>query len=288
MITVNVRLLSNHTNASMKLLYLTICSLSLVLGACNSSGKTETKTTDSTQQLLISIRDSIRNFPNEPRLRYNLAIVYKNAGQYREALAILDSLNVQSPDSTDPYLYFSTMFQKSELYEQLKDTMNAIRTLEQFVQPGELTIAGLNLARLYAETKNPRAIPIADSMIRNDEEQAAPEPHYFKGIYYYNTGDFSKAVAAFDESIRNDYTFLDAHLEKGISLYQLKKYAEAIKAFDVALQVSNTFSDAYYWKGRAQLAMGNRDEARLNFERAYGLDKEFVAAKEAADSLDNR
>jgi hypothetical protein len=31
--------------------------------------------------------------------------------------------------------------------------------------------------------------------------------------------------------------------------------------------------------------MGNRDEALLNYKRAYGLDKTFTEAKEAADSL---
>ncbi len=269
----------------MKFFLLTICFLSISFLSCNTGSRSEVKTTDTIQQLLLKIRDSIKEFPNEPRLRYNLAIVYKDAGRFRDALAVFDSLNVIAGDTTDPFLYFNTMFQRSELYEQLNDTINAIKTLEAFVQPGELTMAGLNLARLYAETKNPRALPISDSMIKNDVEQAAPEPEYFKGIYYYNTGNFEKAVIAFDESIRKDYTFLDAHLEKGISLYQLKKYPEALQAFDLALKVSNTFSDAYYWKGRVQMAMGNNQEAKLNFQRAFGLDKSFTAAKEAADSI---
>jgi tetratricopeptide (TPR) repeat protein len=76
---------------------------------------------------------------------------------------------------------------------------------------------------------------------------------------------------------------MDAHLEKGISLYQLKKYPEALNAFDIALQVSGTFADAYYWKGRVQEAMGLKEEAKQNYQRALGLDREFTAAREALE-----
>ena len=269
---------------SMKVLRLTLSFISVLLVACNSNSTTETKTTDTLQQLVNKIRDSIARYPDEPRLRYNLAIVYKNAEQYQQALAVLDSLPISRSDSSDPFLYFNTMFQKADIYEQLSDTIKAIQTYEEFVQPGELTIAGFNLARLYAETKNPKTLSIVDSMLRYDE-LSAPEPDYFRGIYYFNTGDFAKAAAAFDESIKKDYTFLDAHLEKGISYYKMKKYAEAISAFDIALQVSNTFADAYYWKGRAQEALGDRIEAKKNYERAFGLDKTFIDAKNAADTL---
>jgi hypothetical protein len=62
------------------------------------------------------------------------------------------------------------------------DTANAIKTLEFFVIPGELTEAGLQLANLYAETENPRTIAFCDSMNKNDESKRDPNPDYLKGF----------------------------------------------------------------------------------------------------------
>jgi hypothetical protein len=37
--------------------------------------------------------------------------------------------------------------------------------------------------------------------------------------------------------------------------------------------------------GKCQEALGQKDEAKLNYQRAYELDKTFTDAKEAADNL---
>jgi len=253
--------------------------------ACNSSLENNVKTTDSLEQLLGLIRDSIYKYPAEPRLKYNLAIIYKNSGKYKEALAVLDSMNIQPKDNPDPYLYFNYMFQKSELQLLIGDTVNAIKTLEQFVMPGELTQASLNLANLYAETNNPKTIPFCDAIMKFDSAASVPELNYFKAIYYYNTGEFEKALKELDESIRKDYNFLDSYMEKGRILYNQEKFNDAIKVYNIALSVSSTFADAYYWKAKCQEALGQKEEAKLNYQRAYGLDKSLIEAKEAAERL---
>lgn len=269
----------------MKNLLLLFISGTILLYACNSSSEHNIKTTDSLEQLLGPIRDSINKYPAEPRLKYNLAIIFKNGGKYKEALAVLDSMNIQPKDNPDAYLYFNYMFQKSELQVLTGDTINAIKTLERFVMPGELTQASLNLANLYAETNNPKTIPFCDAIMKYDSAASVPELNYFKAIYYYNTGDYEKALKELDESIRKDYNFLDAYMEKGRILYNQKKYNDAVKVYNLALSVSSTFADAYYWKGKCQEELGMHEEAKLNYQRAYGLDKTLVEAKEAAERL---
>ncbi len=64
-----------------------------------------------------------------------------------------------------------------------------------------------------------------------------------------------------------------------------KKYTEALKTFQLANTISATFPDAYFWMGRCQEAIGQKEEAKLNYQRAYGLDNSFTEAKEAADRL---
>ncbi len=128
-----------------------------------------------------------------------------------------------------------------------------------------------------------KSVALCDSLIKIDTLNNHAEPYYYKGIYYSNIGDKQKAIQLFDQAIQNDYYYLNAHIEKGRVLYEQKKYAEALKVFKLPNTVSPDFADAWYWIGKCQEAMGQKEEARLNYQRAYGLDKTFTEAKEAAD-----
>jgi TolA-binding protein len=65
----------------------------------------------------------------------------------------------------------------------------------------------------------------------------------------------------------------------------MKKYSEALAVFNLCLTVSPKFADAYYWIGKCQEATGKKEDARINYERAYNLDPNLVEAKSAADKL---
>jgi tetratricopeptide (TPR) repeat protein len=253
--------------------------------SCNNSTENSVKSTDKLELILNSIRDSISKYPDNPKPKYNLAIVLQDAGRYKEAVLALDSMNLLKGDTADPRLYFDYLFKRAELLEFAGDTTEAIKTLELFVAPGELTQAGIRLANLYAETKNPKTIFFTEEMKKNDSSGNDPYPAYFKGIYYYNTEELDKALVYFDESIRKDYNFMEAYLEKGTILYKQKKYNAALKTLDLSLKVSGSFSDAYFWKAKCEEALGLIPEAKLNYQRAYGLDNTLTEAKERAEKL---
>ena len=262
-----------------------------ILFACNNNSThvtSEQQTQDSLQQLLQSFRDSLKKYPTDTLLKYNLVLTLQEAGRYREAVNVLDSMNItMMGDSTQMKVYLNYLFKRSELLVLAGDTANAIKTLEFFIIPGELTEAGLQLANLYAETRNPKTIAFCDSMNKNDESKRDPNPDYLKGVYYYNIGDHTKALELFNSCIKKDYTFLDAYMEKGSILYKQSKFKEAMDVFDIAIKVSNTFADAHLWKGKCQEALGQKEEAKISYQRAYAFDKTLTEAKEAADRIKN-
>ena len=143
------------------------------------------------------------------------------------------------------------------------------------------------MANLYAETKNPKAISICDSMNKNDESKRDPNPDYLKGVYYYNIDDYENALKQFNSCIKKDYTFLDAYMEKGRILYKQNNYDEAIKVYDLAIAVSNRFADAHFWKAKCQEALGHKDDAKISYQRAYAFDKTLTEARDAADRINN-
>jgi tetratricopeptide (TPR) repeat protein len=74
-------------------------------------------------------------------------------------------------------------------------------------------------------------------------------------------------------------------MDKGQTYYDQKKYAEALKTFQLTTTVFPSESLPYFWLGKTQQALGDKNEARLNYQRAYGLDKTFTEAKDSADRL---
>ena len=255
--------------------------------ACNNHSTNQLETKDSLQQLLQDFRDSIKKYPTDTLLKYKLVLTLQDAGRYKEAVNVLDSMNISWGDSAQMKVYFDYLFKRTELLVLAGDTASAIKTLEFFVIPGELTEAGLQLANLYAETKNPKAISICDSMNKNDESKRDPNPDYLKGVYYYNIDDYENALRQFNSCIKKDYTFLDAYMEKGRILYKQNKCDEALKVYDLAIAVSNRFADAHFWKAKCQEALGHRDEAKISYQRAYAFDKTLTEAKDAADRIKN-
>ena len=269
---------------------LALFSFVIIAFACtNNNGQISgsQQTQDSLQRLAQGLRDSLKKYPNDTLIKYNLVLTLQEAGRYREAVNVLDSMNIPMGDSTQMKVYVSYLFKRSELLTLAGDTAKAIESLEFFVIPGEQTEAGLQLANLYAESRNPKTLSICDSMNKYDESKKDPNPDYLKGVYYYNINDYTKALEQFNSCIKKDYTFLDAYMEKGRILYKQSKFTEAMEVYDLAINVSNTFADAHFWKGKCQEALGQKAEAKISYQRAYAFDKTLTEAREAADRISN-
>ena len=224
------------------------------------------------------LETSVRKFPDNPEFRRRLSEAYFQAGRSKEAMDQYDTL--LEADS----LNFEAWYEKALLLVELGDTAAAIDALARSYSLQPLTMNGLALANLYAETKNPLAITVADDLIRKDS-LAVLDPLYVKGIYYSNTRQYPQALEQFEQCIRTDWKFTDAYIEKGIILYELKNIDEALQTFKMATTVSPANPDAYYWQGRCYEAASKKDEAMDNYIRAFSLDRKFTEAKEAIERL---
>jgi tetratricopeptide (TPR) repeat protein len=226
------------------------------------------------------LSDALKKFPGSIQLQLNLAEAYADKKSNREAIAVCDRLLKQQPFQLDALLL------KSSLQEEENDLQGSIQTLEQarrFAPDNDDVCYGL--AFKYAQAGDPKTISLCDSLIRYDSNSRKAEPYYFKGVYYSNINEKAKALDLFDQALQKDYGFLDAYMDKGKIFYDQKKYAAAEKVYQLALTVSPGYADAYYWLGKCQQALGRKEDAKLNYQRAYGLDHSLTEAKQAADSL---
>jgi len=229
---------------------------------------------------IVFANEALKKFPESLLLHLALVRAYDARNMTDQALAACDRLLAKQPDQVN------TLMLKASLLEKKEDSSGMIDVLEKahLLLPASLEISE-KLAYQYAESKNSKAPALADSLIMNDTLKLHPGFYYIKGLYYSNIKDRANAIRLFDETIRHDHRYLNAYIEKGKILLDQKKTAEAFKTFQLANTVSPAFPDAWFWMGKCQETMGQKEEAKLNYEKAYGLDRTFQEAKEAAERL---
>ena len=224
-------------------------------------------------KLLLECR---RRYPSNPSFSNMLGDLYQQSGKMKEALQVYD--DQLRTDSTN----FEAWYEKGLLLQKAKDTAGALLALRKAYSLQPITTYALELAHLYAESGNNEALALADEVLRKDLNHELVDPIFIKGIYYSNTGLYTKAIVQFDSCIARDWKFTDAYLEKGIALFHQKKYEEALGIFQLSIRVSNTYPDGYYWIGRCYEASAHKEEALIFYQRALALDKDFT---EAADGI---
>jgi tetratricopeptide (TPR) repeat protein len=229
---------------------------------------------------VIFLNRALKDLPHSYELRLLLARSYNDINKTIDALKICGELLTLYPNNIEILLL------QSDLLEKRGDISRSIIPLEKAhnITPGNLEIA-LKLAYKYAETKNPKVLALCDSLIKRDSMKLHADPYYVKGDYYANINDKAKAIQLFDETIRHNYNYLNAYIEKGKILLEQNKTNDAYKTFKLCNTIDPAFPDAYFYIGKCHEVLGQKEDAKLSYEKAYSLDKEFSEAKDAAERM---
>jgi len=226
------------------------------------------------------LESALKDLPESYLLKVVLARALNEQGKTDEALALCNNILAKDANS------ISVLKLKADILDRKGDSVNTIATLRQAYQlaPQDIELNYM-LALKYAESKDGRVLALCDSLIKADSLGIHAEPYYYKGIYYSNIHNNEKALAFFDNAIKTDINFLDGYIEKASLLYEQKKYTDAMTVLNLCLTVSPKFADTYYWIGKCQEATGEKENARLNYQRAYSLNNNLVEAKDALERM---
>jgi tetratricopeptide (TPR) repeat protein len=222
-----------------------------------------------TDSAINFLKEALAELPNSFLLQLTLVRSLNEQNKTGEALELANDILLNNPDQVD------VLKIKAELLDKKGNAVEAINVLEKAYRltPYDIDL-NYDLAFKYAENKNAKVISLCDSLIKIDTLELHAEPYYYKGIYFSNINDKAKALSLFDQAIRHDYYYLNAYIEKGKVLYNQKKISDALKTFQLANTISPKFPDAWFWMAKCQEALGQKEEAKLNYQ-----------AKEAADKL---
>ncbi|MDQ6757068.1 MAG: tetratricopeptide repeat protein [Bacteroidota bacterium] len=258
-------------------------AIGIGLFSCNSGDeKSSTSPRANNLQQLIDLKRDVEKYPDSLQAIEKLIQYYSDNGEYDSAIAITDKAIKKDSNRADLWDI------KATLHFENGDTINSIKAFEKAINIYPLPEYIISLGTIYAQTKNPKALTLADALIFANKAQAQKEAIFIKGLYYNYTGNKKKAINLFDSCIRMDYTYMFAYREKAIALYDLGKYEEAIQVLTKAVTVQNNFDEGYYWMGKCYQKLNKKDEAIQSYHTALMYDKDFIEARDSLKVLEGK
>jgi tetratricopeptide (TPR) repeat protein len=248
----------------------------VTLAACNNN-ETATNISPNKEQ---ELKNSIAKYPDSILLKETLIQYYEDNGN--TDLAIAETKSLLTKDS----LQIAYWDKLAQLYIYSKnDTTAAITCLEKAVEIFPEPAYIISLGVMYAQTKNSKALQIADALMVGKKANAEKEALFIKGLYHGSIGENSKAISFFNSCIQQDYTYVEAYLEKSIILYNDKNYEAALDVLTKAVTVQNAFDEGYFWMGKCFEKLNNVQDAIASYKMALQYDPNYIEAKDALGKL---
>jgi len=272
---------STYFCIKMKLILPGLALLMMII-SCNNqdhakqNDKTGFETVSAREKIL---KDSITQFPDSLILKEKLIQYYRDIDEYDEAIATTNE--ILQKDSLNARLWDI----KGTLHFENEDTLNALISFETALRLNPSPRYLILLGSLYAQTKNVRALAIADALLRSKLPETEKEAFFIQGLYFNYTGDKTKAITAFDKCLNLDNRHMFAYREKGIALYDMGKYEDAITVLDKAVTLQNNFDEGYYWLGRCLEKLNKPSDAIQEYRTALLYAPDYIEAKDALTRL---
>lgn len=218
------------------------------------------------------------NEPTEKKTQTNITdsttnTIKKQLAQ-NDALLKVDSLN------------HDLWYQRALLFEQLKDTLSAIKYYRYAIKVFATPQAMLALANLMAEQKNSDALIICSNIaLLFPANELKADLHFIKGIFYARSQQTNQAIAQFDSCITERYRYLEAYMEKGFILFDRAQFKMASTIFETTVKIDPLYADGYYWMAKCAEKTNQHTEAINNYQKALTLDPLLKEAAEAINRL---
>ncbi len=245
-------------------------------GHKNENGETAAAPASAREKIL---KDSILKFPGSILLKEQLVQFYRDNENLDKAIATADEALLK--DSVNDRLWEI----KATLHFENDDTLDAIKAFETALQIKPEPRYIILLGSLYAQTKNSKALDMADFLLQAKIAGTEKEAFFIKGLYYNYTGEKIKAISFFDKCLNLDYNYMLAYREKGIALYDMGKYEDAVTVLDKAVTVQTKFDEGYYWLGRCLEKLNKPAEAIEEYKTALMYSPDYIEAKEGLTRL---
>lgn len=258
-----------------RVLYLlTLISAVLVLKSCNN--ETEKKEVNPKNKKVDFLESDALSFPDSASLHLRWAEELLAQGDTAGGIDVLLKYQDHFPGNTS---ILNGIGYASLL---AKDTNAAIFHLENslFINQNQPEIE-MELAFIFQSQNNSRWNEISTLMIGDAQNQIRSSRGYFvRGIYESNHNLLDQAVASFDSSILQQFTFVDAYIEKSLLLIEKNNVKQAMDGLYKALELDRKNPDIYFLAGECKRKLNEFEGAKNFYLQALELDPNHAGARD--------
>ncbi len=225
-------------------------------------------------------KEQIKLYPDSFLLKENLIQNYRDTGNFLKAIQIT-TLFLKT-DSNNSKLWHI----KGVLDFENEDTMQSSDAFRKAYLINPNAIDAIYLARILAYHKNAACLDVCNEIVIKFGNNYQKEVYLIKGIYFSAIKDYDTALALFDSSIHESYTYMDAYIQKATTLMSTDKYVDAIKVLSKATTVQNNFDDGYFYLGKCYEKINDHTAAIDAYRKTILINPDYTEATEALSRLE--
>jgi tetratricopeptide (TPR) repeat protein len=225
---------------------------------------------------------SLKINPNNAETLTRMAKLYLYVQDHIKSFEYANNAIKISPSLYTPY------FVKGICYTEMGDSIRAIKELQKAVSLNPDFYDGYQFLGVVC-TKSKDSLAISYFRIAQKLKPQSIEARYALGYYYQDNDDYDKAIIEYKYIINNvDSTYSDAYYNIGyIKLVYLEDYQEATDYFSLAKKYNPNNPDIHYNLGFANEKLGNKTEAKNEYEIALKLDPDHELSKNGINRINN-
>lgn len=222
---------------------------------------------------------TVKKFPENTEGLLKLGELYFVVKQYENAFAnINNALKVNVNLAKAYYL-------KGNIYKEVGDTAKAVSSLETALeQDNKHYGAFISLGLIYASRKNPVALEYLDNAIALQPNST--EALYAKAKLLQDVERFDEAVAMYNTILKVDSLHTNSVYNIGAIEFSVKNDAhKALDYFTKAISMDPQYAEAYFARGACYQELGDKANARADYQMCLQLKKNYEPAIDGLNSL---
>jgi tetratricopeptide (TPR) repeat protein len=205
------------------------------------------------------------------RLRY---LFKQHEGSLKDLNAVLKA---------DPYVA-EAYYLKALNRKEMGDTVAAVSLFQTAVeQAPDMLEAYEQMAVIFAAQNDPVSIHYYDNALSIDSSRI--NLWYGKGKFLQDQGQFAAAKKCYEAILRRDAFNQFAHYNLGYLYYAQEQYELAVDHFAEVIYTNPNYVYAFYARGLCFKELGNRAQAKYDFQNALKLDPDFEDAAQELQKM---
>ncbi len=236
------------------------------------------------QLLLVSSCAMMAKQKAQAEANQKTGLALLEAGQYLGALKVLLDADRDAPDDPVTNYYLGIAYNGRGMRDMALERFQKAVSLKEDYSEAHNYIGVIYMDMGQWE----KAIAAFDQALKNYLYETPSLALYNSGWAYYNLKNYSKALSQYQQAMIKDPTRrLHPRIEKNVGLIYLKQsnYSEAKVHLEKAVNLNPSLYDAHFYLGETYMKLHDNENAKSSFKQVMKLAPETPFGRKAKDYL---